>query len=50
MGFSGSADAILTLFNAGANVEAEDKDGLTGKHLSRRGVNIRTNLTIVFFL
>ncbi|XP_049776149.1 serine/threonine-protein phosphatase 6 regulatory ankyrin repeat subunit A-like [Schistocerca cancellata] len=27
---AGSADAILALVNAGANVEAEDKDGLTG--------------------
>ncbi|XP_049798922.1 uncharacterized protein LOC126234270 [Schistocerca nitens] len=29
---SGSADAILALVNAGANVEAEDKDGLTALH------------------
>lgn len=29
---SGSADAILALVNAGANVEADDKDGLTGKY------------------
>ena len=29
---SGSADAILALVNAGASVEAADKDGLTGKH------------------
>lgn len=28
----GSADAILALVNAGANVEADDKDGLTGKY------------------
>lgn len=28
---SGSADAILALVNAGANVEADDKDGLTGE-------------------
>lgn len=27
---AGSADAILALVNAGAVVEAEDKDGLTG--------------------
>lgn len=27
---TGSADAILALVNAGANVEADDKDGLTG--------------------
>lgn len=30
-GVAGSADAILALVNAGANVEADDKDGLTGK-------------------
>ncbi|XP_066996041.2 uncharacterized protein [Anabrus simplex] len=29
---SGSADAILALVNAGANVEADDKDGLTALH------------------
>lgn len=28
----GSADAILALVNAGANVEADDKDGLTGMY------------------
>lgn len=28
--FSGSADAILALVKAGANVEVDDKDGLTG--------------------
>jgi len=27
---TGSADAILALVNAGARVDAEDKDGLTG--------------------
>lgn len=26
----GSADAIITLVNGGANVESHDKDGLTG--------------------
>lgn len=29
--FLGSADAIITLVNGGANVESHDKDGLTGK-------------------
>lgn len=28
---AGSSDAILALVKAGANVEAHDKDGLTGK-------------------
>lgn len=28
--FPGSADAVLSLVNAGSAVEAEDKDGLTG--------------------
>lgn len=30
--FLGSADAIITLVNGGANVESHDKDGLTGKY------------------
>lgn len=30
---SGSADAIITLVNGGANVESHDKDGLTGNCL-----------------
>ena len=35
---SGGSDAILTLVNAGANVEAVDKDGLTALHCaSSRG-------------
>lgn len=30
----GSSEAILVLTNAGANVEAADKDGLTGNYYS----------------
>ena len=31
---SGSADSLLALINAGANVAAKDKDGLTGEGLA----------------
>lgn len=30
--YLGSADAIITLVNGGANVDSHDKDGLTGKY------------------
>lgn len=36
---SGSADAIITLANGGANVESHDKDGLTGNCLKIRTEN-----------
>lgn len=42
----GSADAILALVNAGANVEADDKDGLTGKYRGQFNLALKDTLNI----
>lgn len=44
---SGSSDAVLALTNAGASVQAHDKDGLTGKYNNAQVVN-RAHFSICY--